>query len=107
MTAARHNAPRLAAFAVVVPLNVPYVSAPWGHRAMDSLPEWAVSIIAVVVGLSPGLAIPSARRIARLLHRLLRPRPEVAGRSEHEPAQGRTGWVSSHTRVRGRHGRVC
>ena len=68
---------------------------------MDSLPGWAVSIIAVVVGLSPGLAIPSARRIARLLHRLLRPRPEVAGRSEHEPAQGRTGWVSSHTRVRG------
>ena len=38
---------------------------------MDSLPEWAVSIIAVVVGLSPGLAILYARRIARLIHRVL------------------------------------
>jgi hypothetical protein len=50
---------------------------------MDNLPEWAVSIIAVAVGLSPVLAILSARRIAWLLHRALWPRPE-AGR---EPAR--------------------
>jgi hypothetical protein len=43
---------------------------------MDSLPDWAGSIIAVAVGLSPGLAILSARSIARLLHRALWPRPE-------------------------------
>jgi hypothetical protein len=46
---------------------------------MDSLPEWAASVIAVAVGLSPGLAILSARSIARLVYRALSPRPE-AGR---------------------------
>jgi hypothetical protein len=55
---------------------------------MDSLPDWVFSIIAVAVGLSPGLAILYARRIARLIHRVLGPRPEVTGRSEHEPAHG-------------------
>jgi hypothetical protein len=44
---------------------------------MDNLPDWAVSIIAVAVGLSPGLAVLSARSIARLLCRALSPRPEV------------------------------
>jgi hypothetical protein len=37
---------------------------------MDSLPEWAASVIAVAVGLSPMLAILSARSIARLIHRV-------------------------------------
>jgi hypothetical protein len=43
---------------------------------MDNLPDWVVSIIAVAVGLSPGLAILSVRRIARLLHRALWSRPK-------------------------------
>ena len=52
---------------------------------MDNLPDWAVSVIAVGVGLSPVLAILSARSIARLLHRALSPRPE-AGREPVGPA---------------------
>ena len=44
---------------------------------MENLPDWAVSIIAVAVGLSPGLAILSARSIARLIYHMLGPRPEV------------------------------
>jgi hypothetical protein len=52
---------------------------------MDSLPDWAVSIIALAVGLSPGLALLSARSIARLLHRALWPSPEVAPQSRREP----------------------
>ena len=55
---------------------------------MDSLPDRAASIIAIAVGLSPGLAILYAYRIARLIHRVLWPRPEATGRSEHEPAHG-------------------
>jgi hypothetical protein len=51
---------------------------------MDNLPDWAVSIIAVVVGVSPGLAILSARRIAWLLHRALWPRPKRALQTGHE-----------------------
>jgi hypothetical protein len=38
---------------------------------MNDLPNWALSIIAVAVGLTPGLALLSARLIARLLHRVL------------------------------------
>jgi hypothetical protein len=52
---------------------------------MGNLPDWALQIIAVAVGLSPGLAILSARRIAWLLHHVLWPRPEVAPRSGREP----------------------
>jgi hypothetical protein len=55
---------------------------------MDSLPEWVVSVIAIGIGLSPGLAILSARSIARLLYRVLAPRPEGEGRSGVEPAHG-------------------
>jgi hypothetical protein len=44
---------------------------------MDNLPDWAVSVIAVAVGLSPGLALLMARPIGRFLRRLLE-RPEVA-----------------------------
>ena len=43
---------------------------------MDNLPDWAVTIITVAVGLSPGLALLSARPIARLLHAVLWPRRE-------------------------------
>jgi hypothetical protein len=53
---------------------------------MDSLPDWTVSIIAVAVGLSPALAILSARSIARLLHRALSPRPEP-GRGREPPRE--------------------
>jgi hypothetical protein len=56
-----------------------------GASSMDNLPAWAASIIAVAVGLSPGLAILSARRIAWLLHRVLWPRPEVALQTGREP----------------------
>ena len=52
---------------------------------MDNLPDWAVSIIAVAIGLSPGLALLSARSIARLLYRALSPRPK-AGREPVGPA---------------------
>jgi hypothetical protein len=52
---------------------------------MDSLPDWAVSIIAVAVGLSPGLAILSAGSIARLIYRVLGPRRELA--AEHGPSR--------------------
>jgi hypothetical protein len=45
---------------------------------MDSLPDWALWIITAAVGAAPGMAIFSARRVARLLHRALWPRSEVA-----------------------------
>jgi hypothetical protein len=45
---------------------------------MNNLPDWVVSIIAVAVGLSPGLAVLSARSIARLLYWALSPYPDVA-----------------------------
>jgi hypothetical protein len=44
---------------------------------MDNLPDWVASIIAIAVGLSPGLAVLSARSIARLLYRALSAYPEV------------------------------
>jgi hypothetical protein len=52
---------------------------------MDSLPDWALWIITAAVGAAPGLAILSARRIARLLHRVLWPRPERAPQTGREP----------------------
>jgi hypothetical protein len=58
---------------------------------MDSLPDWAVSIIAVTVGLSSVLAILSARPIARLLHRALWPRPEPGREPAREDAVGVSG----------------
>jgi len=42
---------------------------------MGKLHTWAVTIAAVVVGLSPGLAILSARPIARLIRGTLWPWP--------------------------------
>jgi hypothetical protein len=55
---------------------------------MDNLPTWAVWIAAVAVGISPGLAILSTPTIARLLHRFLWPRPEVAPKPERDEAAG-------------------
>jgi hypothetical protein len=49
---------------------------------MDNLPAWALWIITTAVGLSPGLALLLVRPIARLLHRLLWPRPEIASQSQ-------------------------
>jgi hypothetical protein len=45
---------------------------------MDNLASWAVEVAAVAVGLMQGLAIFSVRPLARLLHRFLWSRPEVA-----------------------------
>jgi hypothetical protein len=61
---------------------------------MDNLPAWAVSIIAVGVGLSPGLALLMARPIGRLLHRALWPLPEVATKSGREPVRQEPAGVS-------------
>jgi hypothetical protein len=52
---------------------------------MDNLPTWALWIITAAVGISPGLAILSAPSIARLLRRLLWPRPEVRPEPQPEP----------------------
>ena len=52
---------------------------------MDNLPAWALWIITAAVGFSPGLAFLLVRPIARLLHRLLWPRPEAAPQPAHEP----------------------
>jgi len=54
---------------------------------MDNLPDWAVSISAIAVGLGPWLAVLSARSIARLLYRALSPRPEVMRERESEPTR--------------------
>ena len=40
---------------------------------MDDLSPWVVTIAAVAVGPGPGLAILSARPLARLLHRAFSP----------------------------------
>jgi hypothetical protein len=58
---------------------------------MDNLPGWAASIIAVAVGLSPVLAILSARSIARLLYRGLSSRPEPGREPEREEPIGVSG----------------
>jgi hypothetical protein len=52
---------------------------------MRNLPDWAVSVTAVAVGLSPGLALLMARPIGRFLRRALLERPETAPRSGREP----------------------
>jgi hypothetical protein len=54
---------------------------------MDSLPDWAISIIAIAVGLSPGLALLTARPIGRFLRRVLVDRPELATQLGREPVR--------------------
>jgi hypothetical protein len=44
---------------------------------MDNLPIWALWPITLAVGVSPGLAVLSARPIARLIYHVLGPRPKV------------------------------
>ena len=55
-----------------------------GDERMDNLPTWAVTIAATAVGLMQGLAILSARSIARLIYHMLGPRPEVMREPEGE-----------------------
>ena len=62
---------------------------------MDDLPSWALWIITAAVGVSPGLAILSVRRIARLLHRTLWPRPEVAPQTGRKPASKNAAGVAA------------
>jgi hypothetical protein len=45
---------------------------------MDNLPDWVTLIIAIAVGLSPGLVLLMARPIGRFLRHVLLERPEVA-----------------------------
>ena len=54
---------------------------------MDNLPSWAVTIAAIAVGISPGLAILSAGSIAPLLYRVLGPRPKRAPGLGREPGR--------------------
>ena len=60
---------------------------------MDILPDWAVTIIAIAVGLSPGFALLMARHIGRFLRRVLVERPEAAppsrGLASYELAEAR------------------
>ena len=52
---------------------------------MDNLPDWAIPIIAIAVGLGPGLTLLMARPIGRFLRRALLERREVALQSRREP----------------------
>jgi hypothetical protein len=61
---------------------------------MDTLPYWAVTIIAIAVGLSPGFAILMARPIGRFLRRVLLERPEVALQPRLEPVRQEPAGVS-------------
>jgi hypothetical protein len=54
---------------------------------MYNLQIWALWPITIAVWVSPGLAILSARSIARLLHRALWPRPEGALQPGREPGR--------------------
>jgi hypothetical protein len=54
---------------------------------LENLPDWAVSIIAIALGLRPGLAVLSARSIARLIHRV--PWPDTKRADLPEPKPGR------------------
>jgi hypothetical protein len=62
---------------------------------MDTPPDWAVTFIVIAIGLSPGLALLSARSIARPLHRELWPRPEAAPQSRREPVRQEPASVSA------------
>ena len=54
---------------------------------MDNLPSWVSWIMTIAVAISPGIAFLSVRPIARLLHWLLWPRPEVVPKHERELAR--------------------
>jgi hypothetical protein len=63
-------------------LTIPSATWPcqWdrGTLAMESLPPWALWIIAAAVGLSPGLAFLMVGMISRFSHRTLWPRSKAA-----------------------------
>ena len=75
-----------------------------GQDAMENLPPWAVTIAAVAVGLSPGLALLSVRPIIRLFCRASWPRPEVVPGSEGELPHGEPAALPSPARMRRRTG---
>jgi hypothetical protein len=54
---------------------------------MNDLPPWVVTIAAVAIGLMPGLAILSARSIARLIYHMLGSSPDVMREPEGEPTR--------------------
>src|SRR5262249_37715597 len=56
-----------------------------GHGVLETLPDWAASIIAIAVGLCPGLAVLSARSIALLIHRVSWPETGRAPQLGSEP----------------------
>jgi hypothetical protein len=64
---------------------------------VDNLVDWVVTFAAVAVGRGPGLAVLSARSIARLISYILGPQPirepegEVTSRSEF---QAEVGWTA-------------
>jgi hypothetical protein len=60
---------------------------------MENLQPWVVTIVAVAVGFTPGLAVLSARSIARRIYSVLGPRPKVTREPDgeltrDEPARG-------------------
>ena len=56
--------------------------------SMKDLSDWILTTAAVAVRLMPGLAILAARSLARLVYRVLGPRPEGEGRLGVEPPHG-------------------
>jgi hypothetical protein len=68
---------------------------------MDYLPPWVVTIAAVTVGLGPGLAILSARPLARLLHCALGPSPKAAPKHSREAERRGSAGVAASQSVTG------
>jgi hypothetical protein len=62
---------------------------------MANLPIWVVTIAAVAAGVSPVLAILSAGSIARLLYRVLGPRPDRAPKPGLKPGRGEPAGVAA------------
>jgi hypothetical protein len=59
---------------------------------MGNLPSWVSWIMTIAVVISLGVAFPSVRPIARLLHYLLWPRPEVRPQSRGKAESGGEEW---------------
>jgi hypothetical protein len=72
---------------------------------MDNLPSWVSWMVTIAIVISPGLAIVWVRPIARLLHYLLWPRPEVTPQSPGKLARDRPALSSAN--VTGRPGRLA
>jgi hypothetical protein len=65
---------------------------------MDNLPSWVSWIMTIAVVISPGIAFLSVRPIARFLHWLLWPRPEVGRKPEREPVREEPTGVAARQR---------